>query len=178
MNSVAKPQGANLVKLFVATLWAQSDPLEKAIEKLRSYWGEVDFTGADHPFDVTDYYEQEMGAGLNRRIVSFLWLVQPDNLSPAKHICNEVERELTGEKGRLVNLDVGYLDHNKIVLASFKAAGQKIYLGNGVWADLVSRYRNGRYSPFEWTFPDFRDGRYDEELLKIRGIYLKQMKKL
>ena len=74
-----------------------------------------------------------------------------------------------------VNLDAGYLDHNKIVLASFKGAGQKIYLGNGVWADFIARYSKGRYHPFDWTFPDFKDGRYDLELSQIRAIYRKQI---
>ncbi len=160
----------------MAILWAKSCPLEQACEILRSFWGDVDFSGADHPFDITDYYEPEMGSGLSRRLVSFLGLVQPDCLSSAKHRCNEIEDQLSGEKGRFVNLDVGYLDHNKIVLASFKSAGQKIYLTDGVWADLVARYRKGRYRSFEWTFPDFRDGRYDRELGQIRDIYLKQLR--
>jgi len=170
------PQDVDPVKLFVAILWARPDPLKRACDILQLLWGDVDFTGADHPFDVTDYYEPEMGSGLNRRLVSFFTLSAPDCLSSAKHKCNEIEDQLSGEKGRLVNLDIGYLDHNKIVLASFKGAGQKIYLENGVWADLVGRYRQGRYRSFEWTFPDFRDGRYDEELCTIREIYLKQLR--
>ena len=170
------PQNVDPVKLFVAILWAQPGPLEQACGTLRSFWGDMDFSGADHPFDVTDYYEPEMGSSLNRRLVSFLNLVPPDRLSSAKYRCNEIEDQLAGEKGRPVNLDVGYLDHNKIVLASFKSAGQKIYLGEGVWADLVARYRQGRYCSFEWTFPDFRDGRYDRELDQIREIYLKQLR--
>ena len=172
-----QPQSVDPVKLLVAILWARSEPLSAAIEYLESNWGEIDFSGDDHPFDVTGYYETEMGNDLHRRIVSFLNPVSPDCLISAKHKCNEVEDILADERGRRVNLDIGYLDHNKIVLASFKGAGQKIYLGDGVWADLVGRYRQGRYAPFEWTFPDFRDGRYDAELRQIRQIYLAQLRK-
>lgn len=173
---MAKPEGADPVKLIVAVLWAPSDALQKAVTELSSYWGEIDFAGVDHPFDITGYYEKEMGPNLNRRLLSFLKLVPPDTLCRAKHLCNGIEERLAGEKGRLVNLDVGYLDHNKVVLASFKGAGQKIYLGEGVWADLVARYRKGRYRPLEWTFPDFRDDRYSQELLGIRWTYLKQIR--
>ncbi len=173
---MAKPQAADPVKLFVAILWTQASSLQSAVEKLNSYWGDVDFASKDFPFDTTKYYEPEMGANLKRRLVSFLRLVPPESLCRAKHFCNGIEDALPGEKGRLVNLDVGYLDHNKIVLASFKGAGQKIYLGDGVWADLVARYRNGRYSPFEWTFPDFRTGRYDEFFSQLRRIYRDQLK--
>jgi hypothetical protein len=171
---VARPQSADPVKLLVGILWSQPGPLQDATEKLVQAWGAIDYTGADHRFDSTDYYEGEMGAGLQRRIVSFRRLAPPDILIGAKHTCNEIEDWLAGPTGRLVNLDVGYLDHNKIVLASFKGAGQKIYLKDGVWADMVARYRAGRYLPFEWTFPDFRDGRYDRELLEIRRLYLNQ----
>jgi hypothetical protein len=173
---MANPQEAEPVKLFVAVLWAQEEGLQSAMERLVEYWGEVDFTGADHPFDSTHYYEPEMGQNLQRRLITFLQLFPPEQLGPAKHISNDIEEKLAGDGGRIVNLDIGYLDENKIVLASFKGAGQKIYLGNGAWADLVARYRSGRYSPFEWTFPDFRDGRYDQDLQTIRSIYRNQIK--
>ena len=173
---MAKPQGVDPVKLFVAVLWSNAEALQSASDELRREWGEIDFIGADHPFEITDYYESEMGGNLNRRILSFVRLVPPDCLCRAKHVCNRIEDRLAGNPGRLVNLDIGYLDHNKIVLASFKGAGQKIYLSDGVWADMVARYRQGRYQPFEWTFPDFRDGRYDSELNTIRRTYLEQLR--
>jgi len=165
------------VKLCVAVLWSDSAALNSAMDELVERWGEVDFTGPDHPFDATDYYEAEMGRGLKRRLVTFRRLVPPDVIVQGKHICNGIEDRLAAGKGRRINLDVGYLDHNKIVLASFKAAGQKIYLGDSVWADLVARYREGCYCPFEWTFPDFRDGRYDLELSEIRRAYMDQLRK-
>jgi hypothetical protein len=108
--------------------------------------------------------------------LSFEQLVAPESIREAKLACNELEDRLSGGRGRRVNLDIGYLDHNKIVLASAKYAGQKIHLGDGIYADLVGRYRDGRYQPFEWTFPDFRDGRYDTELAEIRRIYLEQLR--
>ena len=173
---MAKPQTATPVKLLVAILWADADARLAAGAELQAVWGEVDFTGADRPFDRTDYYLEEMGADLQRRLVTFADLVPPESIRPAKLRCNEIEDRLSAERGRRVNLDIGYLDHNKIVLASVKYAGQKIHLGDGVYADLVARYKHGRYQPFEWTFPDFRDGRYDEELAVIRRTYLQQLR--
>jgi hypothetical protein len=173
---MANPQEADPVKLFVAVLWADNEALQRAVSMMEEYWGEVDFAGPDHVFNSTDYYEPEMGSNLNRRLISFLQLFPPDHLSRAKHISNDIEDKLSEGNGRPVNLDAGYLDHNKIVLASFKGAGQKIYLGNCVWADFIARYRSGRYQPFDWTFPDFKDGRYDLELSKIRNIYRKQIR--
>lgn len=173
---MAKPQAATPVKLLVAILWADAEALQAAMTELQTVWGEVDFAGPDRPFDRTHYYLQEMGADLQRRLVSFTELVPPENIGQAKLRCNEIEDRLSSRQGRRVNLDIGYLDHNKIVLASVKYAGQKIHLGDGVYADLVARYKHGRYQPFEWTFPDFRDGRYDEELAEIRRTYLQQLR--
>jgi hypothetical protein len=175
---LAKTQAVDPVKLFLAVLWTMPDSLTQAMERLRLHWGEIDFQGEDYSFDLTNYYESEMGSGLKRRLISFHKLVSPDCLSAAKHACNAIEDQLAGENRRRVNLDIGYLDHNKIVLASFKGAGQKIYLRDGVWADMVARYRQGKYCPFEWSFPDFRDGRYDRELNQIRQTYLKQLRSL
>lgn len=173
---MAEIEPVDNVKLFVAVLYARDRALTEVHKRLEQVWGPVDFSGADHPFDLTDYYLPEMGADLKRRLLSFQQLVPPESLREAKLITNSIEDEMAVNHQRRVNLDVGYLDHNKIVLGSVKYAGQKIHLGDGIYADLVARYRAGRYRPFEWTFPDFRDGRYDDELLQIRSTYLKQRK--
>jgi hypothetical protein len=173
---MAKPQPVEPVKLLTAVLWSDPAALEVSLVRLRERWGPPDFIGEDHPFDATHYYETEMGTELKRRLVSFVHLLPPESIREAKLRCNEIEDELACERGRRVNLDVGYLDHNKIVLASAKYAGQKIHLGDGIYADLIARFRAGKYQPFDWTFPDFRDGRYDDDLNRIRGIYMEQLK--
>lgn len=162
------------VKLFVALLFADPQMAEDVESRLEKIWGPIDFRSGDYPFDMTDYYEREMGANLKRRLLSFQQLVAPETLRDAKLKTNAIEDAMTTLGHRKVNVDIGYLDHNKIVLGSVKYAGQKIHLGNGIYADLIARYRQGRYQPFEWTFPDFRDGRYDAALEQMRGMYLRQ----
>jgi hypothetical protein len=173
---MAEPQPVDPVKLIVGVLWSSPDVLPPTMAEVVAKWGKIDFEGPDRPFDMTDYYAAEMGTGLRRRLISLQTLIPPEHLRQAKLVCNEIERRLAGTAGRRVNLDIGYLDRSKVVLASVKYAGQKIHLGDGVYADLIARYRVGRYQPFEWTFPDFRDGRYDQELSTIRRTYLIQLR--
>ncbi len=176
---MAKKEPVDPVKLLVAILWADEEALEASLIQLREEFGEIDFQGEDYPFEVTGYYQSEMGAQLRRRLITFESLVIPDCLAQAKLKTNEIEDSLESQEagGRRVNLDVGYLDHHKLVLASLKPAGQKVYLGRGVYADLMFRYHKKKLEPFAWTFPDFRDGRYEEEILQIRRDYLAQLVK-
>jgi len=164
------------VKYFIAVLYKDVSAFARARELFVAQWGTIDFEGADHVFDVTEYYEPEMGTPLIRRIVSFEKIADPTLLVPMKLACNTIETETCIDGKRTVNCDAGYLDHNKVLLASAKEAGQKIYLDKGICADLARRYKAGKYQPFEWSFPDFKDGRYDEELLAIRRLYLDQLK--
>jgi hypothetical protein len=173
---MAEPGAPEAVKYFVAVLWTTADALTDARNLLQGEFGTIDFQGPDRAFDRSDYYESEMGPNLQRRLIAFAELRGPDELAQAKRRCIVIEAKLASPHGRRVNLDVGYLDHNKIVLASVKAAGQKIYLCDGIYADLVARYADGRYQPFPWTFPDFKDGRYDAELGELRQMYLRQIK--
>jgi hypothetical protein len=162
------------VKLFVAMLSPIDSDNDAVLQMMIEVFGSIDFIGAPHPFDVTDYYEDEMGPNLTRRILGFTGPHQADILVGTKLACIELERALSMEGNRTVNLDIGYLDHNKIVLASTKGAGQKIYLDSGIYADFVARYTHGSYKPFEWSFPDFKDGRYDREFAALRKLLLEQ----
>lgn len=173
---MADPDIPSPVKLFIAILWRDESVLQATLDELYQKWGSCDYQGKDHPFDVSHYYELEMGKDLRRRIVAFEKLVSPEVLAEAKLFCNTVENKTRLDQRRQINLDIGYLDHNKVVLASAKGAGQKIYLTQGIYADLVARFGQGRYRPFEWTFLDFKDGRYDDELSQIRFRYLNQLK--
>lgn len=169
------PPPEPLVQPFAALLWRKEHTLEAALERLADAWSPVDWRGAAHPFDHTDYYAAEMGTGLSRTLVGFARLEPPGWLVEAKHTATAVEDALrtgTPPPGRrTVNVDVGYLDLGKIVLASWKSRPTKLYLERGVWADLTLTYARGAFHPLPWTFPDFRGGRYDAELLALRMRY-------
>jgi hypothetical protein len=175
---MAKPHLPPPVKYFVAVLYAEPAALSLAYEKLSQRYGKIDYQSKDYPFDQTDYYQKEMGHHLRRRLVTFEQLRSPAELVETKLKCNAIEEEMQIGGKRQVNLDMGYLDHNKIILASAKGLSQKIYLHQGIYADLVARYSHGRYQPFEWTFPDFKDGRYDVDLAVIRQRYLDELKRM
>lgn len=168
---MTSPKVPDPVKLFVGTLYSDSEALGRAKDSLQSKYGPIDYESPPYPFDVTDYYEPEMGRGLVRILWSFERLILPDELIDAKLFTNGVEVDTALDGKRRVNLDAGYLDYYKVVLASAKFGGQKLYMGKGIYGDIVLWYEKGTFKPFIWGFPDFKNGRYDAALLEIRKRY-------
>lgn len=173
---MAEIQPVAPVKLIAAILWSQQSALDQTLDLLSESFGAIDFQSADYPFDLTDYYQSEMGENLKRRIVAFHDLIAPETIAEAKQTTNTMEMIISGCPARNVNIDIGFMDHNKLVLASVKDAGQKIHLRQGIYADMICRYQAGQYLALPWAFPDFKDNRYRSELLAIRKIYLAQRK--
>jgi Domain of unknown function (DUF4416) len=159
------------VKLFVVTLHRDPEILQNAASDMIKAFGQVDWESEDFPFDVTNYYEKEMGTELLRKFYSFQNLIMPDEIAGIKIVTNELENKYSNAKGRQINLDPGYLDTYKLVLASTKFGGQKIYLGQGIYADMTLVMYKGQWESFAWGFPDFKSHRYDTVLSKIRDLY-------
>ncbi|MFO7888974.1 MAG: DUF4416 family protein [bacterium] len=162
--------------MIAGILYSDDKFLSKSLELLESEFGEIDYKSICFKFDITDYYNSEMGNDIYRIFISFKNLISPDLLAAIKIQTNNIESKLSISRKRTVNIDSGYLDYDKIVLASGKYNGNKIYLNNGIWADLTLHYQKGVYHPYPWSFPDFKKGAYDNIFLKIREIYKKQMK--
>ena len=120
---------------------------------------------------VTD--EGQTQSELKRVFFSFRDLVLPEELPSVKRKTDEIEEKFSLEGKRSVNIDPGYLDYHKVVLASNKYGGQKIHLAGGVWADMTLHYSKGSFHPFEWSFPDFKKGRYGKIFMEIRTRYKK-----
>lgn len=164
------------VKLVAAVLYQDRKDFEQIIPELEERFSSIDYLGTFIPFVETDYYESEMGEKLMRGIISFENLVHPSSLAKAKLSTRELEDSIRFEGNRKVNVDIGYMDLFKIVLASFKGRSNKIYLSDEVWADMILYFDAGHYKSFNWGFPDFKSGKYNEDLVKIRTIYRSQLK--
>jgi hypothetical protein len=119
-----------------------------------------------------------MGKPIFRLFYSHQPLIYPNEIARIKLETNEIEESLAISGNRKVNLDPGYLDYDKFVLASAKYNGQKIYLDQGIYADLTLHYERGDFLPFPWSFPDFKSGIYNSAFLMIRARYKGQLRKL
>ncbi len=166
------------VKQVAAVLYQDKEELEQVIPRLTDLYSAIDYLGDFFPFVETDYYESEMGKGLLRGIISFEKLVHPESLADSKLKARQLEDELREDGNRRINIDIGYIDMFKVVLASFKGRSNKIYLSSGVWADMIMYFEEGDYKTFMWGFPDFKSGIYNADLIKIRNLYKQQLRKL
>ena len=168
------------VKYFTAVCHTADITVEAVLRKLETIFGPVDERSPAYNFDrFTDYYKPEMGSGLQKLFVSFQNLQSPQALIDFKHKSNFLEQDYLRQDGnRRVNIDPGYLTDAKIVLATTKDYSHRLYLGKGIYGDLHLSYRDGRYRPQSWTYPDYSQPLALEFFSKIRKLYRTQLKEL
>ncbi len=165
------------MKMVASIFTGRRALFSEVLARLEERFGPVDFLSELLRFDYTDYYRREFGTGLKRRLLSFERLADPGTLAQTKLYTNGLEEEyLTGDGRRMVNIDPGYISPERFVLATCKNFAHRIYLGDGVYADLTLIYRGGDYRPLEWTYPDYREGYMRDILKRIRNKYLFQMR--
>jgi hypothetical protein len=172
---MGKPKQPPPVKLIVGMFSSDETLLAVAKGALAQRFGPVDYESELLLFDHTPYYEREFGPNLMRRFVSFSELVVPDRLAVIKRITNELEMNWTVDGRRQVNLDPGYVSMGKLVLATTKDYTHRIYLSQGIYAEVTLKYQHGGFHAWEWTYPDYASPRYVEIFTHIRCIYMSQL---
>ena len=145
-----------------------------SIERLSEIWGVPESQSKAVPFDKTDYYH-EIAESLSRVFLCFPGLVNPEGLADWKHEAISLEAQ-SRQPVRAVNIDPGYVDGARLVLASTKDHAHRIYLRDGIYAEVTMRYRFKKWQSFDYTFPDFASGVYDEFLCCVRKKWLKEVK--
>jgi hypothetical protein len=169
MGDLTTPDPALIV---IGVIHSDESAVDSAIEKLCKVLGPVRRVGESFPFRWTDYYEEEMGAGLTRCFLAAERLVERRWLVELKLLANRVEQELAKEDGsRRINLDPGLMSLENFVLATTKNRGHRIYLRDGIFAEVTLMYVQGKFEPLPWTFPDYRSAEVQGVLQGVRHEY-------
>src|SRR5215510_13404564 len=175
MGSVRLPAQ---VKLFCALLVAPTISLNEVEPVLEQTYGTIVLRTPPLPFTQTTYYEREMGPHLTRLYVAFDPLISIATLATVKHTTNGLEAMWSTAQGqRRVNIDPGYLDLAKVVLASTKDHSHRLYIGDGIFAEVTLRYRQHTFQPWEWTYPDYRVPATLTFFHQLREVYQRQLRR-
>jgi len=160
------------VKLICGMISAYETLFDEAADRLAEVFGPVDLISEVMDFSFTHYYDRQMGQPLQRRFVSFAAPIRPEALVDAKWITNAFEKDFASRFGprppRPMNLDPGYIEPSKLVLASMKNFSHRIYLGRSVYAEVTLIYHKGRWDALPWTFPDYASPLYHPFFSRVR----------
>ena len=175
------PRDPKPAKYFVGLLSSDIELLNSLETDLTAIFGAIDARSRTLPWNLSDFYAKEMGARLFRRFVSFAQLDSPGSLAEIKLKTQRLEEKyrwtLGERKGRRVNIDPGYLEAGKVVLASTKNAAHRIYLKSGIYGETTLLYYEGLFQAGPHTYPDYL---WTETLLfltSLRAVYLDQLRK-
>lgn len=171
-----RTQEALNVKCIMGLIYQAEYDISHCLKHLERVFGPRDLLSERFIFDFTDYYEPEMGSPLYRIFISFENLIRPGRLAEIKRLTNIIEDLFARNGKRCINLDPGYLDLDKFVLASAKYAGQKIFLGGGIYADPTLYFYQKAFHAYSWSFPDFRTDVYRKFFLEARVLYKQKLK--
>jgi hypothetical protein len=170
MGAVSLPSP---VLLIVAATSRYLDVLQVGREQCETRFGAALAVSPAFEFTETSYYTAEMGAGLKKQFWAF-HEIDPGRLAAIKRQTNEWEVEFAGLKlhpePRPLNLDPGYITLAKLVLASTKDHAHRIYLSDGIYAEVTLSYRRGGWQAFEWTYPDYRRRDFQEFFTQCRQL--------
>ena len=68
---VSGPVETDPVLIIVSVISSHEEVRKLSVESLRSLFGEIGTESGEYPFDLSDYYEDEMGGNLSRRWYTF-----------------------------------------------------------------------------------------------------------
>ena len=164
------------VLLLIAASSRHDHALSWTCSRTATCFGPIAFASTAFDFTETDYYTATMGTGLKKQFLAFERSIDPGALPAIKRQTNKWEAEYAAlgqhAEPRPLNLDPGYITPAKLVLASTKDHAHRIYLGDGIFAEVTLSYRAGRWQPLAWTYPDYRRDDYQRFFTDCRRRFL------
>jgi len=176
MGRISQPQP---VQLFCGAIFSPGTDIDSLKSLLAEEFGGIDLESEIFSFDQTDYYAEEMGENLEKIFFSFKEPVDPGSIVDVKLRTNELELRFSaggGDVKRTVNLDPGYVSLSKMVLATTKDNYHRIYLRDGIYAEVTLKFTKKSFRPFDWTYPDYRTEGYIGFFNDLRAKYREKLR--
>jgi hypothetical protein len=165
-------------KLIIGIIYSDKKLLDKALLALTEAFGEIDAVSDEFSFskEFSGYYDEELGGEGLRRIYSFRELIAPERQAEIKRFTNELELRLSPDGNRKVNIDPGFINHGRLMLATTKKAGFRIPLKRGIYTELTLYWARGEWHKLPWTYRDYQSERVQKFITRSRSRYLEQRK--
>jgi hypothetical protein len=178
---MGEPKTAPAVKYFVTALTSDRSLLEGIHVDLEAEFGELERPlGQIHDWDYSPAYTRELGEGIKRRFHVVGALGRPEHLPDWKVATNAVEQRYAADstgRRRRINLDPGYVTGSQVVLASTKRYHNRVYLRDGIWADLTLVFDGRTFRQLKGlTLPDYRTRSAIEFFNGVRKRYMDQLR--
>lgn len=165
-------------KLIVGVIYHDAEVLEAALERLTALFGEIEDCSEEFSFsaEFSTYYDEEIGGEGLRRIYSFRECVDPARQAEIKELTNAIEADFAVEGNRRINLDPGFINHGRLMLATTKKAGFRIPLARGIYTELTLFWARGAWQKLPWTYRDYQSERVQRFITMVRKKYLAERK--
>jgi hypothetical protein len=158
--SVANVRFVEPVVRFCAVITRHEQAHTWAIQQLARHWGAVQIVSAAIPFEAGGYYTASMGSDLLKTLVAFDGFVDPATLADWKHQTNHWEQcyadQAVHPESRPLNLDPGYVTQAKLVLVTTKDRDHRLYLRDGMFAEVTLTYVGKAWHHHRWSYPSYR----------------------
>lgn len=161
-------------RLFIGMLSLNQDLFSRCEDILSQEYGCIDQESQILPWDVSDYYREEMGEHLFRKFIFFRDLINPGSLPLIKIFTNGIEERFaiasTSGSRRTINLDPGYVTEAKVILATTKDYAHRVYIGENIYAEVTLQYstKERSFTDLPHTYFDFRSDLYKNLFNKAR----------
>ena len=169
---MAQPKPPKPAVQLIAVFSRHPVAIDWAIERCQSQWGPIAARSSLFDHSETSYYAAEMGEQLWKQFIVIDGLYDPATLACCKLQTNAWEEELAVSgvyaEPRPVNIDPGYIQLNKLVLASAKDRAHRIYLSDGIYAEECLYFLDGRWQARPWTYPDYQRDDFQAFFLQAR----------
>jgi hypothetical protein len=145
---------------FVAAFSQYESQLDWLWSRVVEHWGPLLMQSERFSFAESQYYRRTMGENLLKQFAVLDSRYDPATLADDKSLANQWEEEAKGlfpvPEERPLNIDPGYMSLTKLVLASTKNREHRVYLRDGVYAEVTLAFRDQHWQPMSWTYPDYQ----------------------